>query len=222
MLSLSKKHQWIRASRVPVVLTALSLLSYTNNETFDRVEFKELRDRTIPTFRHHVDNYLQYAPMAAVYGLNLAGIKGKNDFANRTALMVKSALLVAAITFPLKKITAVPRPDTGERNSFPSGHTAIAFAAATFMAKEYGHISKWYSIGAYSAATGVGVMRMMNNRHWVSDVLAGAAVGILSTNIVYLTHQYTRGHRKHGHSQTLVVPSYDGRTGTLTVVHVLH
>jgi membrane-associated phospholipid phosphatase len=221
-LSLSKKHQWIRATRVPIALTALSLLSYTDNETLDRVEFKELRDRTIPTFRHHVDNYLQYAPMAAVYGLNLAGIKGKNDFANRTALMVKSGLLVAAITFPLKKITAVPRPDTGERNSFPSGHTATAFAAATFMAKEYGHISKWYSIGAYSVATGVGVMRMMNNRHWISDVLAGAAVGILSTNVVYLTHQYKWGHRKHGHSQTLVVPSYDGRTGMLSVVHVLH
>jgi membrane-associated phospholipid phosphatase len=221
-LSLSTKHQWIRATRVPVALTALSLLSYTDNETLDRVEFKELRDRTIPTYRHRIDNYLQYAPMAAVYGLNLAGIKGKNDFANRTALMVKSGLLVAAMTFPLKKITAVPRPDTGERNSFPSGHTATAFAAATFMAKEYGHISKWYSIGAYSVATGVGVMRMMNNRHWVSDVLAGAAVGILSTNVVYLTHQYKWGRHKHGHSQTLVVPSYDGKTGMLSVVHVLH
>lgn len=203
------------------MLTALSLFSFTDNETFDREEFKEARDEVTPAFRHRADNYLQYAPIAAVYGLNLAGIKGRNDLANRTALIIKSELLVAAITFPLKKITAVPRPDTGERNSFPSGHTATAFAAATFMAKEYGQTSKWYSIGAYTVATGVGVMRMMNNRHWVTDVLAGAAVGILSTNVAYLTHRYKWGHKRN-HAQTLVVPSYDGTTGMLSVVHILH
>ncbi|MBT1684963.1 phosphatase PAP2 family protein [Dawidia soli] len=108
------------------MLTALSLFSFTDNETFDREEFKEARDEVTPAFRHHADNYLQYAPIAAVYGLNLAGIKSRNDLANRTALIIKSELLVAAITFPLKKITAVPRPDTDERNSFPSGHTATA------------------------------------------------------------------------------------------------
>jgi membrane-associated phospholipid phosphatase len=218
----SKKMQWIKAAKAPVVLTALSLFSFTDNETLDRAEFKELRDEVSPTFRHHVDDYLQYAPIAAVYGLNMAGIKGRHDLANRTALMVKSGLLVAAITFPLKNITAVPRPDTGERNSFPSGHTATAFAAATFMAKEYGHMSKWYSIGAYTVATSVGVMRVMNNRHWITDTLAGAAIGILSTNVVYLTHQYKWGRTKKHHNQTIIVPSYDGRTGMVSVVHVLH
>ena len=207
--------------KAPVVLTALSLYAFTDNENLDRWEIEELRNKVTPKFRHHADNYLQYAPIGAVYGLNLAGVKGKNDFANRTALIIKSGILVAAITFPLKKITAVPRPDTGERNSFPSGHTATAFAAATFMAKEYGHLSRWYAIGAYATATGVGVMRILNNRHWVSDVLAGAAVGILSTNVVYLTHQYKWGHR-HSNHQTLVLPSYDGRTGMVSVVHVFH
>lgn len=219
--SYARKAFWVNAAKVPVMLTALSLLSFTDNETFDREELKEARDEIAPAFRHRADNYLQFAPIAAVYGLNLAGVKGRNDLANRTALIIKSELLVAAITFPLKKITAVPRPDTGERNSFPSGHTATAFAAATFMAKEYGHISKWYSIGAYTAATGVGVMRIMNNRHWVTDVLAGAAVGIFSTNVAYLTHRYKWG-RNRRRAQTMVVPSYDGTTGMLSVVHLLH
>lgn len=217
----STKGRWIKATRVPVALMALSIFTYTDNETFSREEVKEMRDEVIPTFHHRLDNYLQYAPAAAVYGLNLAGIKGKTDLANGTAIMLKSGLLVAAITFPMKKIVAEPRPDTGQRNSFPSGHTATAFAAATFMAKEYGHISKWYSVGAYTVATGVGVMRVMNNRHWVTDVLAGAAVGIFSTNLVYLTHQYKWGHHKRNHGQTMVVPSYDGQTGMLSVVHVL-
>jgi len=220
--TLSKKSAWQRALKAPVILTALSLYSFTDNENLDKYEVKELRDKVTPVFKHHADNYLQYAPIAAVYGLNLAGIRGKNDFANRTVLIAKSMLLVTAITYPLKKITAVPRPDTGERNSFPSGHTATAFAAATFVAKEYGHISKWYSIGAYTVATGVGAMRVLNNRHWVTDALAGAAVGILSTNVAYMTHRYKWGHRKHNNAQTIVIPSYDGQTGMVSIVHILH
>ena len=217
----SGRTEWVRVAKAPAVLIVLSLLSFTDNEAFDREEFKEFRDERMPTFRRHVDDYLQYAPIAAVYGLNMTGIKGKHDIANRTAIIMKSGLLVAAITFPLKTLTAVPRPDTGQRNSFPSGHTATAFAAATFMAREYGHISKWYSIGAYTVATSVGMLRVMNNRHWITDTLAGAAVGILSTNIVYLTHQNKWGRNKKNQAHTLVVPSYDGRTGMLSVVHTL-
>lgn len=194
----------------------------TDNENFDKFEVKDERDEWASHFRTHADDYIQYAPIAAVYGLNLMGVKGKNDFANRTALLIKSELLMVAITFPLKKITAVPRPDTGAPTSFPSGHTAQVFAAATFMAKEYGHISRWYSIGAYTVATGVGVLRVMNNRHWVSDVLAGAGIGILSTNLVYLTHQYKWGRHKRSNNQTLIMPSYDGKVGMLSVVYTIH
>jgi membrane-associated phospholipid phosphatase len=210
-----------KAVKAPVMLTALSLYTFTDNDKFNKFEVKEERDEWLPHFRHHADDYIQYAPIGAVYALNMIGVKGKNDFANRTALLVKSELLVAAITFPLKKLTAIPRPDSGDPSAFPSGHTAQAFAAATFMAKEYGHISRWYSIGAYTVATGVGVMRVLNNRHWVSDVIAGAGVGILSTNIAYLTHRYKWGH-KHRNHQTLIMPSYDGKTGMLSVVHTMH
>lgn len=208
------------AIKIPLMLTVASFYTMTDNENFSRAEVKEERDEWIPYFHHKADNYLQFAPIMAVYGLNIAGVKGKNDLRNRNALLFKSELLVAAITFPLKKITAVPRPDTGMRNSFPSGHTAQAFAAATFMSKEYGHLSVWYSVGAYAMATGVGAMRIMNNRHWVSDVMAGAAVGILSTNLVYLTHRYKAG-SKQNRRQTLVMPSYNGQVGMVTFVRTL-
>lgn len=209
-----------KAIKVPLLLTVASFYTMTDNENFSRAEVKEERDEWIPYFHHKADNYLQFAPIVAVYGLNLAGVKGKHDLRNRAALLFKSELLVAAITFPLKKITAVPRPDTGMRNSFPSGHTAQAFAAATFMSKEYGHLSIWYSVGAYAMAAGVGTMRIMNNRHWVSDVMAGAAVGILSTNLVYLTHRYKVG-GKQNRLQTLVMPSYNGQVGMVTFVRTL-
>jgi len=114
----------------------------------------------------------------------------------------------------------VPRPDTGYPTSFPSGHTAQAFAAATFLVKEYGHKNVWYSVGAYSMATSVGVLRVMNNRHWISDVLAGAGVGIFSTNLAYLTHRYRWGkNRKKLSSSTIVLPSYDGHSGMVSMVH---
>lgn len=113
-----------------------------------------------------------------------------------------------AMVIPLKKFTAVPRPDTGAKTSFPSGHTAQAFAAATFLHKEYGKDYPIISILGYTAATGVGVMRVMNNRHWASDVLAGAGIGILATNLAYATHKRNWG-GSHGKKKDVVIaPTY--------------
>jgi membrane-associated phospholipid phosphatase len=203
---------------IPLLFTAAGLYSLTDNDLLSKYEVQEERNEWMPRFRTRADDYLQYAPIIAVYGLNALGVKGKNNFGNRTALLIKSELLVGILTYSIKKITAVPRPDTGAPTSLPSGHTAQAFAAATFMAKEYGHKSVWYSIGAYTVATGIGAIRVMNNRHWVSDVLVGAGIGILSTNLAYLTHQYKWG-KKKSTGQTLIVPSYDGQTGMVSVVH---
>ena len=136
-----------------------------------------------------LDDYLRFAPIVAVYGLNALGIKGKNNIGNQTAILGKSMLLTTAITKGLKSILDVERP-TGEGGSMPSGHTAITFAAAQWMHREYGEISPWYSVGAYACATTVGVMRISKGGHWASDVLVGAGIGIISTELIYLTHQY--------------------------------
>ncbi|MEJ1241847.1 phosphatase PAP2 family protein [Chryseolinea sp. T2] len=208
-----------RAIVPPLLLVSAGLYATTDNEWLNKYEVKEERDERMPHFRCHVDDYLQYAPIVAVYGLNLAGVKGRNDFVNRTVLLLKSEILVGVLTYSLKQITAVPRPDTGKPTSMPSGHTAQAFAAATFMAKEYGHRSIWYSIGAYTAATSVGVMRVLNNRHWASDILVGAGVGIFSTNMAYLTHRYKWGNRDKPHGTTLFVPGYDGQSYSLAMIH---
>jgi membrane-associated phospholipid phosphatase len=197
-------------------------LSTLDEDNDDNYEIQEERNRYIPNFRHHADDYLQHAPILVVYGLNGLGVKGKNDFANRTAILIKSEVMLGILTFSLKRITAVPRPGNSEElTSFPSGHTAQAFAAATFMAREYGHKSIGHSIGAYAVATGVGAMRVMNNRHWMSDVLVGAGIGILTTNLVYLTHQYRWGKKNKG-GQTTVMPSYDGQTGMVNIIHRLN
>ena len=137
----------------------------------------------------HAEDYLLYVPGVAVYGLNAMGIKGKNNFGNRTALLAKSFLLNELIVSGLKYGVNEERPN-GVEHSFPSGHTSKAFVFARFMHKEYGEKSIWYSIGAYSCATTVGILRVVHNAHWISDVVTGAGIGILSTELVYLTHQY--------------------------------
>ena len=136
-----------------------------------------------------VDDYIQFAPIVAVYSLNVFGVKGKNNFGNTTALALKSFLLNDLIVSSLKKWTNETRPNGGA-HSFPSGHTSFAFAMAHVMHKEFGDRSVWFSIGAYGCATAVGVMRVTKNDHWISDVVAGAGIGILSTELVYLTHLY--------------------------------
>lgn len=158
---------------------------------FSTTAKENFRDWAQSNFPYHgsVDDYIQYAPLAMVYGLNAIGVKGKNNFGNRTALALKSIILNEFIVTNLKVWTKTKRPSGGD-HSFPSGHTSFAFAMAHFVHKEYGELSPWYSIGAYSCATTVGIMRVAKNAHWISDVVAGAGIGILSTELVYLTHLY--------------------------------
>ena len=182
----SDKKRGLKPWIAPILLmssgTALHFATTTKNKT------REFMQENL-AYRGRVDDYLQYAPGVAVYAFNALGIKGKNNFGNSTALMVKSFLLNGLITDRLKYWINEPRPNGGVR-SFPSGHTSKAFMFAHFMHKEYGDLSPWYSIGAYSVATTVGYMRVAKSAHWISDVLMGAGIGIFSTELVYLTHQY--------------------------------
>lgn len=204
----SPRKNWNRVFLAPAVLGAAGLYSATHNEIFSKYEIEEEWDEADPHFRTHADDYLQYAPIAAVYALNAFGLKGEHDFANRTALLVKSELFMLAMVYPLKKLTAVPRPDTGAPTSFPSGHTAQAFAAATFLHKEFGKKNPLFSVLAYGTAAAVGTLRVMNGRHWASDVLVGAGIGILSTNLAYMTHQNQWG-KKHKHlAGVTATPTY--------------
>ena len=94
------------------------------------------------------------------------------------------------------------RPDGSARNSFPSGHAATAFMGAEFLRREYGHKSVLCAVGGYAAAVFTGYMRIQNNRHWLSDVVTGAAVGIFSTQAAYWLYPCVR---------RVIFPQRDGR-----------
>jgi hypothetical protein len=174
-----------------------------------------------PGFKTKLDTYLQFAPAVAVYGLNLAGVQGKHNFVDRTALYVLSEGIFAGSTFFTKRISKRTRPSDADKYSFPSGHTGNAFAAAEFLTQEYGDVSPWYGIAGYSIAATTGILRVYNNAHWFSDVVAGAGVGILSTKVAYLIYPFLKEKLGHGHGgdkSVLIVPTYQNSMLGFTLV----
>ena len=151
------------------------------------VATRSLRHDYLPTFRYHYDDYLQYSPLAITYALRAFGIEGRNSWERALVTDAISAGIMVSAVYAVKYGLGRLRPDGSTYNSFPSGHTAMAFTAATILHKEYGTtVSPWWSIAGYSLATITGVSRALNNRHWLSDVVVGAGVGILSTELGYL------------------------------------
>ncbi len=169
----------------PVALIATGTTLHFSDAKKD---FSSWFSETLP-YSGKADDYLRFAPLAAVYGLNAVGVKGKNNFGNLTAIAMKSFILNDVIVYSLKKGVNEPRPSGGP-HSFPSGHTSVAFCFAQIVHHEFGERSVWFSIGAYATASTVGLMRVAKGAHWFSDVMVAAGIGMFSTEVIYLTHQY--------------------------------
>nr|WP_321406520.1 phosphatase PAP2 family protein [uncultured Carboxylicivirga sp.] len=181
----------------PAVLLSVGLYSGSAENTYSGIGKHTINNNIqeeFAGFHSSVDDYLQWGPIAMAYSLQSFGLRGKHDTWTSTKLLIKSELLTAAVVRVLKETTNNVRPDGKGEASFPSGHTSQAFVAATFLHREYGHISPFYSIAGYTMAATVGTMRMLNQRHWFNDVTVGAAMGIAFTNLVYW--QYDRRQSK--------------------------
>lgn len=164
---------------------------------------------------HHtvrVDEVLPYLPAAAVYGLDLCGMRARHGVKERTILLVLSNVIAQGLSRSTKAVVSELRPDGSNRNSFPSGHTTMAFANAEMLRREYGDVSSWITVAGYCVATVTGAMRMYNDKHWFNDVLAGAGMGILGTRIAYWIYPWVEKHlvarNKEGSVQAVVMPCY--------------
>ncbi len=156
---------------------------------------RQLQSRVVsryPEFHSNADDFLWAAPAALTFGLSASGVKGKHKLGEQVLLFLVSNAIAGGATQIVKWVAGYPRPDGDGYDAFPSGHTAIAFANASILHEEYGHRSVWYSIGGYTNATAVGGLRLLNNRHWLADVLTGAGIGIGATKGVYLVYPWAR------------------------------
>lgn len=169
-----------RATYLGVPLIAGGLI-----EKHQDSKFRRLRNDFMPYFHRNLDNYMQFVPAAVLVGLKAAGVPSRSSWGRMLVSDAFSAALATGVVQGLKYSSKVTRPDGSDNHSFPSGHTATAFMMATMLSKEYGHLSPWVSVGGYSVATATGLMRMANNKHWLSDVMVGAGVGILATEFGY-------------------------------------
>ena len=137
-------------------------------------------------FKTGIDDYTQFFGPAMVVGLKLGGYEGRSDWPRLLASAAASYAIMAGLVNGIKYTAKEMRPDGSTANSWPSGHTATSFVGATLLHKEYGLTrSPWWSVAGYGVATATGVMRVLNNRHWISDVMSGAGIGIMSTEVGY-------------------------------------
>ena len=170
---------------VPLFLAGWALKS---DKAMFRVNNKDGKENTqlLTNFKTGIDDYTQFFGPAMVVGLKLGGYEGRSDWPRLLASAAMSYGIMAAFVNGIKYTAKEMRPDGTSANSWPSGHTATAFVGATLLHKEYGLTrSPWWSVAGYGVATATGVMRVLNNRHWVSDVMSGAGIGILSGELGY-------------------------------------
>jgi membrane-associated phospholipid phosphatase len=172
-----KKVFRLKEQIVPGVLI-ISGLALSGQDT------KEKLQDLFPRTDTRIDNWLQWAPDAIMYTADIFTDKHKNNVFNQTKYAIFSQLSTAAIVQILKKATHVTRPNGGTL-SFPSGHTSNAFAGATVLFREYRDYNKVIAYSGYLFSTATGVLRVTNNRHWVPDVLVGAGIGMVVTNLIY-------------------------------------
>lgn len=162
----------------------------------------------------HIDDKLQYLPVVANLGLGLTGLKARHSLKERVAITATSYLALGLTVNVVKHTVREKRPDSDKRNSFPSGHTSTAFMGAELVRADYGTVP---GICAYTVASGIAVLRLYNERHWLNDVIAGAGVGILCARVGYwlLPAERKLFGWSNKETTTVVIPTYQPDTQTL-------
>lgn len=210
------KRDWITTGKFLIVAGAVSLVDKPIQK-----EGLKLRNSS-STLRHVSAQVTNFGGMYEAYTLAALGTYGflfKNEKMKTTTLLATQAYITgAAVESVLKFVSGRQRPYVTDstkvqanptfygpfyktpkdpngnttNSSFPSGHTTVAFAAATVFAMEY-HNRPLIPIVAYSAATLIGLSRITENKHWATDVLTGSAIGYLMGKLVVNNyHRYAK------------------------------
>jgi len=184
----NKKYNY-KSYIIPASLIVYGLTTFNNNGFPSSISVKSYSNENFKDFNNISDDYIAFAPGLIMLGLDLFKVKSTSNFANQSAITAKSIILTLGVVNILKYSTQVLRPDGSAKNSFPSGHTTFAFTLAEVLHQEFKDKPFIY-ISGYALATTVGAMRILNNRHWFTDVMVGAGIGMAATKLIYATHQY--------------------------------
>lgn len=200
----------IRPFIVPVAFIGYGVVAKSDNflNRFDKHIQRQLHTSN-PKPSELTEDILRYTPAVMVYGLNLAGVKGKHNLVDASGIFLLSNVIMGVTVKTTKELSQHTRPDGSDNHSFPSGHSSAAFASAEFLRQEYKDVSPWYGYAGYTIAAATGVLRLRNNKHWFGDVVAGAGFGILSTKAAYLLYPEVKKFFKGKKSSSYtILPSY--------------
>ncbi len=191
-------------TRKMVIGTALAIAIAAPVDRAIRHRYYPHFDRQGAVDLRHFGDAAQAAGPVIGTGFLIQGLAAHSQKSKDTAVLSYESFLVAgAASGILKGVIGRRRPSktedpftfhpAGHDSSFPSGHTTVAFAAATVFSEQYPH---WYVIvPAYAAAGTVGFSRLYANQHWLSDVVAGALLGTVTSHLL-------RNHLRHRRHKT--------------------
>lgn len=232
------KREWLGIGAFTAVTTGAVLFA---DKPVNKFTVEQIRtNRSVVSASTYVTNFGGLYETYTLVALGAYGVLFKKDKEKTTTLLATQAYLTgAAIETVLKYLTSRQRPsyydavtgrnshvfhgpfyhflkkDNASFESFPSGHTTVAFAAATVFAMEYRQY-RAVPILAYSAATAIGLSRIVQNQHWISDVMVGAALGFLTgRQVVNNYHRYSKLQLEKAKKKSTLSFNLDYSNGTL-------
>ena len=180
-LSTSKKLSY-KAFIIPTAMITAGVILLNTDDN------QELQDKSNnffgKNFHSTADNIFPLVPIAQIYTGRYLGFEPKNNFKHQTIDLVVANATSLIIVEILKNSIKKERPDQSDNLSFPSGHSAIAFTNAALLFNEYKDSNIWYASSGFLFATTTAIFRIANNKHYSSDVLTGAGIGLASGILV--------------------------------------
>lgn len=176
---------FLKQSIVPLSLIGAGVYVNYAGGALGKENLQENIREAFPDFETSAEDFLMFVPVITMYTADLLKVESKNDAFTQTKYLGVALVANNLITFGLKNITKEERPNGEDELSFPSGHTSNAFVMATVLFHEFRDSSPLLAYSGFLMAATTGTFRVLNNDHWVSDVLVGAGIGIIVTDLVY-------------------------------------
>ena len=207
-ITVKKRPLFLKQLIVPGALVIAG--AWVNKRQFEKSVNKNVLFTVGHNFHTKADDYLRYAPIVELYTADALGLRAKNHWFDQTKNLTISLIVTDFITGKLKKLTRKTRPNGGQvAHSLPSAHSSMAFANATVLYEEFIDTSPVFAYTGYGFAVATGSLRLMNNAHWLSDVMVGAAVGMVITKLVYLLDPIIKWNPFKDSDNLIVVPKFD-------------